>query len=61
MHSCEIDWTALKLMIEGIEVKRRMKRYRLDRNEVQSSDAVPAASVASADADGAIPTSARRR
>ena len=25
----EMDWTALKLMLEGIEVKRRSKRYRL--------------------------------
>lgn len=23
----EMDWTALKLMLEGIEVKRRLKRY----------------------------------
>lgn len=61
VHSREIDWTALKLMLEGIEVKRRMKRYRLERNEVESSDAVLAASVASTNADGAVPTSARRR
>lgn len=25
----EMDWTALKLMIEGIEVRRQNKRYRL--------------------------------
>jgi transposase len=25
----EMDWTGLKLMIEGIEVKRRNKRFRL--------------------------------
>jgi transposase len=61
VHSREIDWTALKLMLEGIEVKRRMKRYRLERNEVESSDAVQAASVASTNADRAVPTSARRR
>jgi len=61
VHSREIDWTALKLMLEGIEVKRRKKRYRLERNEVESSDAVLAASVASTNADGAVPTSARRR
>lgn len=61
VHSREIDWTALKLMLEGIEVKRRMKRYRLERNEVESSDAVLTASVASTHADGAVPTSARRR
>ena len=27
----EIDYTALKLMIEGIEVKRQYKRYSLNR------------------------------
>ena len=61
VHSREIDWTALKLMLEGIEVKRRMKRYRLERNEVESSDAGQAASIASTNADRAVPTSARRR
>ena len=61
VHSREIDWTALKLMLEGIEVKRRMKRYRLERNEVESSDAEKAASVALTNANGAVPTSARRR
>jgi transposase len=61
VHSREIDWTALKLMLEGIEVKRRMKRYRLERNEVESSDAEQAASIASTNADRVVPTSARRR
>jgi len=61
VHSREIDWTALKLMLEGIEVKRRMKRYRLERNEVESPDAEETASVASSYADRAVPTSARRR
>ena len=61
VHSREIDWTALKLMLEGIEVKRRMKRYQLERNEVESSDAGQAASIASTNADRAVPTSARRR
>lgn len=28
VRSCEMDWTALKLMLEGIEVGRRRKRYR---------------------------------
>jgi transposase len=27
----EIDWTALKLMLEGIEVGRQRKRYRYER------------------------------
>lgn len=61
VRSREIDWTALKLMLEGIEVKRRMKRYRLVRNEVESSDAAEGASVASGHVDRAVPTSARRR
>lgn len=61
VHSREIDWTALKLMLEGLEVKRRMKRYRLERNEVESSDTGQATSIASTHADRAVPTSARRR
>ena len=39
----EMDWTALKLMLEGIEPKRQYKRYRCPRNWGQSS-AVPQAS-----------------
>lgn len=31
----EMDWTSLKLMLEGFEVKRRLKRYRRSGNEVQ--------------------------
>jgi transposase len=31
----EMDWTALKLMLEGIEVKRRLKRYRRPSNAVE--------------------------
>ena len=31
----EMDWTALKLMLEGIEVRRQLKRYRHASNEVQ--------------------------
>ncbi len=31
----EMDWTALKLMLEGIEVRRQLKRYRHSSNEVQ--------------------------
>jgi transposase len=30
----EMDWTALKLMLEGIEVKRQLKRYGHASNEV---------------------------
>jgi len=35
----EMDWTTLKLMLEGIEVRRRNKRYRL---LPQDARAVPA-------------------
>ncbi|MDB5939292.1 MAG: Orf2 family protein [Polaromonas sp.] len=38
----EMDWTALKLMLEGIEPKRQYKRYRSPRNWGQSC-AVPQA------------------
>jgi transposase len=34
----EMDWTGLKLLLEGIEVKRRRKRYRrtqMGENETQ--------------------------
>ena len=31
----EMDWTALKLMLEGIEPKRQLKRYRRANNEVE--------------------------
>lgn len=33
----QMDWTALKLMIEGIEPGRRRKRFSLVRNGDQSS------------------------
>lgn len=41
----ELDWTALKLMLEGIEVKRQAKRFRLLRNEGDHSDGSGAAPV----------------
>jgi len=31
MRSGEIDCTALKLMLEGIEVRRQYKRYRREQ------------------------------
>jgi transposase len=31
----EMDWTGLKLLLEGIEPKRQLKRYRHAGNEVQ--------------------------
>jgi len=31
VRSHEMDWTALKLMLEGIEPGRQRKRYRLNQ------------------------------
>lgn len=47
----EMDWTALKLMLEGIEVKRRLKRYERARNEEDHSAHHAAAFVPSRHAD----------
>jgi transposase len=41
----EMDWTTLKLMLEGIEAKRQLKRYRRQGNEVQSCVANSGASI----------------
>jgi transposase len=41
----EMDWTALKLMLEGIEVRRRLKRYRRTSNEVQHRGDLDTASI----------------
>jgi transposase len=41
----EMDWTALKLMLEGIEVRRQLKRYRYASNEVQHRGEHNAASI----------------
>lgn len=41
----EMDCTGLKLMLEGIEVKRHKKRYRLVRNEDQYGMRDAAASI----------------
>jgi transposase len=35
----EMDWTGLKLLLEGIEPKRRNKRYRLLRNDSAIAEA----------------------
>jgi transposase len=61
VRSHEMDWTALKLMLEGIEVKRRLKRYDKGRNEVDHSANNIAASVPSRHADHAAQTSAQCR
>lgn len=41
----EMDWTALKLMLEGIEPKRQLKRYRRAGNEVEHRGGDSAASI----------------
>jgi transposase len=41
VRSREMDWTALKLMLEGIEPARQRKRYRLQQSSTKS---VPEAS-----------------
>jgi transposase len=45
VSSREMDWTALKLMLEGIEVKRRLKRYDRARNEEDHSASNTPASI----------------
>ncbi|MEO8921961.1 MAG: IS66 family insertion sequence element accessory protein TnpB [Caldimonas sp.] len=55
----EMDYTGLKLMLEGIEPKRQLKRYRLERNEVEYSERNNAASVPSHHADRAAQPSAQ--
>lgn len=37
----EMDWTALKLMLEGIEVARQKKRYRYERSGVVQATELP--------------------
>lgn len=42
VHSRELDWTGLKLMLEGIEVGRRRKRYcHAERRQTASRNASP--------------------
>jgi transposase len=57
----EMDWTALKLMLEGIEPKRQVKRYRLVRNEDHHGVLDEAASVPSRHADRAAQPSTQCR
>ena len=47
VRNCEMDWTALKLMLEGIEPKRQRTRYARVRNEVQYYERNDGASVPS--------------
>ncbi len=47
VRHCEMDWTALKLMLEGIEPKRQRTRYAHVRNEVQYYERNEAAPVPS--------------
>jgi len=37
VHTREMDWTALKLLVEGIEVGRRRKRYRYEGSSVSQA------------------------
>jgi transposase len=57
----EMDWTALKLMLEGIEPKRQVKRYRLVRNEDHHGVLDEAVSIASRHADRAARPSTQCR
>lgn len=57
----EMDWTALKLMLEGIEVKRQVKRFRLVRNEGDHSDGSNDGHVPWRHADRDVQSSAQRR
>ncbi|MEN9544835.1 MAG: hypothetical protein RLZZ598_1668 [Pseudomonadota bacterium] len=61
VSSREMDWTTLKLMLEGIEVKRRLKRYDKARNAVDHCANSTGASIPLRHADPAVPTSARCR
>ncbi len=47
VHHREMDYTGLKLLLEGIEVKRQKKRYRLVRNQDQYGMRDAAASIPS--------------
>jgi transposase len=42
VRTCEMDWTQLKLMIEGIEIGRRRKRLDLRPSSSQRVDDNPA-------------------
>jgi transposase len=37
VHTREMDWTGLKLMLEGIEAGKRRKRYQLPKSAQKSS------------------------
>ena len=41
----EMDWTGLKLMLEGIEPERRFKRFRLHKNKKTTPNAANLAPV----------------
>jgi transposase len=42
VRSREMDWTGLKLLLEGIEPGRRKKRFSLQKTAENTSDAGPA-------------------
>jgi transposase len=40
VHTREMDWTTLKLLLEGIEPGKWRKRYRLAQNKKESTNTV---------------------
>jgi transposase len=40
--SCEMDWTGLKLLLEGIEPKQLRKRYKKSLSRIQNEPTYPA-------------------
>jgi hypothetical protein len=40
-HTREMDWTALKLLLEGIEPGKWRKRYRLAQEKKDNTNTVP--------------------
>ena len=61
VHHREMDYTGLKLMLEGIEPKRQLKRYRHQGNRVEYSERNAASSVPSRHADRDAQPSAQCR
>ena len=60
VRSQEMDWTALKLLLEGIEPGKRRKRYRHVRSEVQAVTE-PAHALNCAHAEGRVHSFTERR
>lgn len=60
-HSREMDWTGLKLLLEGIEPGRQKKRYRLPQNSCENRGILEASPVKSGDGKYGVDTSAECR